>query len=62
MVSNRKIAESVLDLVGDTPTVHLARMVSAGWAALKVAKRLGAGKRVVTLLPDTGERYLTMDV
>jgi cysteine synthase A len=30
-------------------------------AAIKVAKRLGAGKRVVTVLPDTGERYLTME-
>lgn len=26
-------------------------------AALKLAKRLGKGKRVVTILPDTGERY-----
>ena len=35
--------------------------ISAGanvWAAIKVAKRLGEGKRVVTILPDTGERYL----
>jgi cysteine synthase A len=30
-------------------------------AALIVAKRLGAGKRVVTLLPDTGERYLSVN-
>ena len=29
------------------------------WAALEVAKRLGKGKRVVVLLPDTGERYLS---
>ncbi len=28
-------------------------------AALQVAKRLGQGKTVVTLLPDTGERYLS---
>ena len=37
--------------------------ISAGanvWAALKVAKRLGPGKRVVTILCDTGERYLSM--
>jgi cysteine synthase A len=26
-------------------------------AALKLARKLGPGKRVVTLLPDTGERY-----
>ena len=31
------------------------------FAALKVAKRLGQGKRVVTVVPDTGERYLTME-
>lgn len=28
-------------------------------AALRVAVRLGPGKRVVTVLPDTGERYLS---
>ena len=27
--------------------------------ALRLAKRLGKGKRVVTVLPDTGERYLS---
>jgi len=29
------------------------------YAAIQVAKRLGKGKKVVTLLPDTGERYLS---
>jgi cysteine synthase A len=29
------------------------------WAALLVAKELGMGKRVVALLPDLGERYLS---
>jgi cysteine synthase A len=28
-------------------------------AAIELAKELGAGKRVVVILPDTGERYLT---
>lgn len=28
-------------------------------AALKLARRLGRGKRVVTILPDTGERYFS---
>ena len=32
------------------------------WAALKVARELGEGKRVVAVLPDLGERYLTTDV
>ena len=39
--------------------------ISAGancCAALRVAERLGAGKVVVTIFCDTGERYLTTDV
>ncbi|MBP3217917.1 MAG: pyridoxal-phosphate dependent enzyme, partial [Lachnospiraceae bacterium] len=28
-------------------------------AALKLAKKLGPGKTVVTVLPDTGERYFS---
>ena len=36
--------------------------ISAGtnvFAALKLAKRLGPGKTVVTILPDTAERYFS---
>lgn len=29
------------------------------WAALEIAKELGPGKRVVTIAPDSGARYLT---
>jgi len=39
--------------------------VSAGanvHAALQVAEKLGAGKRVVTTLCDTGERYLSVNL
>jgi cysteine synthase A len=32
------------------------------WAAIEVARRLGAGKTVVTVFCDTGERYLTTDL
>ncbi|PJN86704.1 cysteine synthase A [Bacillus sp. mrc49] len=32
------------------------------WAALKEARRLGAGKRVLCIAPDNGERYLSMDI
>jgi cysteine synthase A len=32
------------------------------WAALLVAKELGVSKRVVALMPDLGERYLSTDL
>lgn len=38
--------------------------ISAGaavWAALKVAKDLGKAKTLVVILPDTGERYFSME-
>ena len=72
-VLNREIIDEII-AVGDEEAFATAKRlareegllvgISAGaavFAALKVAKRLGAGKRVVTVLPDTGERYLTMD-
>ncbi|MBF6978705.1 cysteine synthase A [Aerococcaceae bacterium zg-BR22] len=39
--------------------------ISAGanvTAALRLAKSLGSGKKVVTVLPDTGERYLSVGI
>jgi len=39
--------------------------VSSGayvWASIEVAKQLGPGQRVVTMLCDTGERYLSLDL
>jgi cysteine synthase A len=35
---------------------------AAAFAALRVAERLGDGKAVVVILPDTGERYLSTDL
>jgi len=32
------------------------------WAALQIARRLGPGKRVLCIAPDTGERYLSMGI
>lgn len=59
--------------VGDQDAIDVARRLAreegilcgfssgaAVWAALRVAERLGEGKTVVTILPDTGERYLSM--
>jgi cysteine synthase len=35
---------------------------AAVWAAAQVAERLGAGKKVVTIIPDSAERYLSKDI
>jgi len=72
-VLNREVIDEIIS-VGDEDAFAMAKRlardegllagISAGanvFAALKVAKRLGAGKRVVTILPDSGERYLTME-
>ncbi|WP_253299032.1 cysteine synthase A [Paenibacillus barcinonensis] len=32
------------------------------WAALRIAKELGPGHRVLCIAPDTGERYLSMGI
>lgn len=32
---------------------------ATAWASLQIAKRLGKGRRVVTIFPDRGERYLS---
>jgi cysteine synthase A len=72
-VLNRDVYDEVL-AVTDEDAIDMSRRlckeegmlvgISAGanvWASIKVAKRLGEGKRVVTVLPDTGERYLQME-
>jgi cysteine synthase A len=72
-ILNREIYDEII-AVTDEDAIEMSRRlcreegllvgISAGAnvvAALKVAKRLGAGKRVVTVLCDTGERYLTME-
>ena len=48
----RYLGEKEGILVGVSGGANLA-------AAVQVAKRLGKGKRVVVILPDTGERYLS---
>ena len=41
------------------PGFAVANIQAAVVAAIQVATRLGRGKTVVTVLPDTGERYLS---
>ncbi len=71
-VLNRDIIDELIHVRDEDAIATAARLtreegllvgISSGanvFAALQVAERLRAGKVVVTILPDTGERYLTM--
>ncbi|MBI4342624.1 MAG: cysteine synthase A [Candidatus Omnitrophica bacterium] len=71
-VLNRSVIDEILT-VSDEQAYDTAKRlakaeglfvgISAGaacWGALKVAKELGSGKTVVTVFPDTGERYFSI--
>ncbi|WP_281258661.1 cysteine synthase A [Melghirimyces profundicolus] len=73
-ILNRDIYDEILH-VSDGDAEETARMMarkegilvgpSSGasvWAALQVARRLGPGKKVLCMAPDTGERYLSTDL
>jgi cysteine synthase len=72
-VLNREVMDRILSVDDDDAFATALRLtreegllvgVSAGanvFAAGLLAEELGPGKRVVTVLPDTGERYLSME-
>ncbi len=70
-ILNREIYDEIC-VISDEEAIHTAKRlateegilcgISSGTnvaAAIKLAKKLGPGKTVVTLLPDTGERYFS---
>ncbi|MCH7483940.1 MAG: cysteine synthase A [Chloroflexi bacterium] len=72
-ILNREIYNEII-AISDQDAINMSRRlcaeegllvgISSGAnvvAAIQVAKRLGEGKRVVTVLCDTGERYLEME-
>jgi cysteine synthase A len=73
-VLNREIIDEIIAVPGEAAwemTRRLARQeglsvgISSGanaYAAVQVARRLGSGRTVVVILPDTGERYLSTGV
>ncbi|HYA88934.1 MAG TPA: cysteine synthase A [Nitrospirota bacterium] len=58
-VSNEDAADTSRRLAREEGLLVGVSSGAACWAALRVAARLGTGKRVVTVFPDVGERYLT---
>lgn len=72
-VLNRKIIDEIIQVADDDAFATSRRLakeeglfvgISAGaaaWASLKTAKELGKGKTIITVFPDTGERYFSME-
>ncbi|MFC1623995.1 cysteine synthase A [Candidatus Omnitrophota bacterium] len=72
-VLNREIIDEIIQVSDDDAFKTSRRLskeegllvgISSGaacWAAIKVSKDLGKGKRVVVILPDTGERYFSTE-
>jgi cysteine synthase A len=58
-VSDQDAAETARRLAREEGILAGISSGAAAWAAIQVARRLGKDKVVVTLLPDTGERYLS---
>lgn len=71
---NREVVDQIIQVSNEDAMATARRMareegilvgISSGaavFAALQVAKELGAGKRVVVVAPDTGERYLSTEL
>ena len=71
-ILNRTVIDEIVQVTDEdamATALRLAREegllagISAGanvWAALGVAEKLGPGRTVVTVLCDTGERYLSV--
>jgi cysteine synthase A len=70
-ILNRKVIDSVLMVTNEEAMAASHRLaeqegilcgISSGailHASCTLAKQLGSGKRVLAILPDTGERYVT---
>jgi cysteine synthase A len=73
-VLNKKIIDKIITVRDQDAFITTRRLakeegifagISSGaavWAALKIAKDLPKGKRIVVILPDTAERYLSTDL
>jgi cysteine synthase A len=70
-IYDANVVDRIIDVTWDDAVTTARRLskeegifvgISSGaiaWAAIEIAKELGEGKRVVVVLPDTGERYLS---
>jgi len=62
MVYDDKAFGTVKELAAKEGVLAGSSGGAAVYASLKIAKRLGAGKRVATIVPDSAERYLSKKI
>jgi len=58
-VTNEDAAETTRRLAHEEGILAGISSGAAAWAAIQVAQRLGEGKNIAVVIPDTGERYLS---
>jgi cysteine synthase len=61
-VTDEQAFDTVKDLAAKEGVLAGSSGGAAVFGALKVAKSMGAGKRVVTIVPDSAERYLSKKI
>ncbi len=62
MVTDEQAFDTVKDLAAKEGVLAGSSGGAAVFGALKVAKSMGAGKRIVTIVPDSAERYLSKKI
>jgi cysteine synthase A len=62
MVTDEQAFDTVKDLAAKEGVLAGSSGGAAVFGALKIAKNMGAGKRVVTIVPDSAERYLSKKI
>ena len=62
MVSDETAFKTVNDLAAKEGVFSGSSGGANVFASIQVAKRLGAGKRIVTVIPDSAERYLSKKI
>ncbi|MBP1993513.1 cysteine synthase A [Paenibacillus eucommiae] len=61
-VSDENAIQTMRDLAAKEGILVGPSAGASVWTGLQIARKLGAGKRVLCIAPDTGERYLSMDI
>ena len=62
MVTDDDAFDTVKSLAAQEGVLAGSSGGAAAFASLQIAKRLGSGKRVVTIIPDSAERYLSKKI